>query len=101
MAIEGVHTLMSPLQFARARSASRAVETSEAATRQAGGSGRGDVRGVVLARPGGVSRPERLVGAATFHWSYRSVMVNGKSVAKRVPQLADTKYWSFNLNRLG
>ncbi len=101
MAIEGVNTRMTPLQFARARSASRAVETSEAATKEAGGSGRGFSGGAGTGGGAVMSRPERLIAPATFHWSYRPMMLNGKAVAKRVPQLADTKYWSFELNRLG
>ncbi|HVS72709.1 MAG TPA: hypothetical protein VHQ47_15745 [Phycisphaerae bacterium] len=101
MAIDGVNTAMTALQFARVLSRSRHVETSGSASSDAPGSGRyrplppmGDGR-----REG--NRREVSLAPAAFHWSYRPITRNGKAGAKRVPQFADSSLWSGALNHLG
>jgi hypothetical protein len=100
MSIESINSAMTPLQFARARATVRTVETNAALT-----SGSGNARSLpsaVSSAAASVIIPtHRLLPPATFHWSYRLATINGKAVAKRTPQLADTSYWSVALNRLG
>lgn len=101
MPIEGVNSAMTTLQFAQVRSATRSVETTGPTTSHAAGRGHA---GFPAANPAPAARPiavDRLVVPRSFHWSYRPTVVNGKRAAKRTPQLADTDYWSFSLNRLG
>lgn len=101
MAIEGVNTAMTTLQFARVRSAQRSVEMSTGTSRRSG-STRVSSPVVRTAEPIlTAERVDRLVGPATLHWIYRAEMINGKRGAKRAPQLADSEYWSFSLNRYG
>ena len=100
MPIDGIHSAMTPLQFARARSASRSVETTGSATTNA--NSRPFPRTLITNAPNSLPlAPERLVAPPSFHWSYRPIHVNGKRGAKPVPQLADSDYWSSTLNRVG
>ena len=100
MPIDGINTAMTPLQFARARAASRSVETTGSTTTK--GNGRPVPLTLITNAPNSIPlSPDRLVVPATFHWSYRPTLVNGKRAAKPIPQLADTDNWSFTLNRLG
>jgi hypothetical protein len=100
MSIEGINTAMTPLQFSRARSASRAVETTEASTRRAGMDGQGGTAGDrAAAQPQAAQSSRGVLPPAGFHWTYRPIP--GKVAAKRLPQVADSAYWSFGLNRLG
>jgi len=99
MPIDSVNSAMTPLQFARARATIRTVETNTALT-----SGSGNARYLPSRTPAAASviiPTHRLLAPATFHWSYRRATANGKAVAKRTPQFADTSYWSVAINRLG
>jgi hypothetical protein len=99
MPIDAVNSAMNPLQFARARSASRAVETN-AALSSNGGNGRS--YGTAAAPQPAAPLPAHYsLPPAAFHWSYRLVRVNGKAVAKPTPQFADASLWSVAINRLG
>ena len=100
MAIDGINTAMTALQFARARGAGRAVETTLAASgRRNGGVLHGN--GGVSGRNGGEKGRNVEVLPAIFHWSYGVAVVEGRAVAKRKPQLADSDNWSYSINRLG
>lgn len=101
MSIEGVNTAMTPLQFSRARSASRAVETTDASTRRAGPSAQFNLAsGRQTPQPSSAQAArDVLLPPTRFHWTYRPVP--GKVAAKRLPQVADSAYWSLGLNRLG
>ena len=100
MAIDGINTAMTALQFARARGAGRAVETSLGASK--GGNGRVlGGNGSALEGKGREKGRQMEVSAAVFHWSYQVAVVDGRAVAKRKPQLADSDNWSFSFNRLG
>ncbi len=98
MGIDGVNSAMTPLQFARVRSATRAIETS-APTTGNGGSGR---HVFLNGSPGGLARStsDRLIMPPTFHWAYRPAIINGKRAAKRTPQFNDSAFWSRSLNSL-
>ena len=100
MSIDGINTAMTPLQFSRARSASRAVETMEASVKRSVSSAG---QRAAVSRMASETRSETssraLVAPAGFHCTYRPVP--GKPAAKREPQVADSAYWSFQLNRLG
>ncbi len=100
MSIDGVNSAMTALQFAQARSSSRAVETSAATTTSSRGNGRALVLGNA-SRESAPAAPDRLVMPATFHWGYRPTIINGKRAAKRAPQFVDSTYWSMTLDRLG
>ncbi|HVX86309.1 MAG TPA: hypothetical protein VH253_16110 [Phycisphaerae bacterium] len=101
MAIEGVNTAMTAVQFARVLSRSRSVETSGSASSDAPGSGRYRPPPQAPERPQGGARRDVLLAPAAFHWSYRPINRNGKTAAKRVPQFADSSFWSGALNHLG
>ena len=47
---------------------------------------------------------ENYVGSGareTLHFIYRATRENGRAVAKRTPQLTDTRYWSIMFDRAG
>jgi hypothetical protein len=100
MAIEGVNSRMTPLQFAATLSRSRTVETSDSASSDAPSPDR-HAPTAYRSQPAADLRPHSELPPATFHWSYRPVRTNGKPAAKRVPQFADSAYWSLSLNSLG
>jgi hypothetical protein len=100
MPIEGVNTAMTALQFAHARSFSRAVETANHPSSKSQQNTlphlqklSGSALRSVLRSP-----THMLLPPASFHCTYRPLP--GKSAAKRQPQVADSHYWSSCLNRL-
>jgi hypothetical protein len=100
MSIDAINTAMTPLQFARARSAARTVETAESSARRQSLSGFSRAgAGISPATAETATASRLLLPPARFHWTYRPIP--GKSAAKRTPQLADSAYWSLGLNRLG
>lgn len=101
MAIEGVNTAMTAAQFARVLSRSRNVETSGSASSDAPGSGRYRPIPAPPERPLGPARRDLVLAPPAFHWSYRPITRNGRTAAKRVPQFADSSFWSNALNHLG
>jgi hypothetical protein len=103
MAIDGINTGMTALQFARARAAGRTVETSLQTSTGTARGGHGTVGGGHVGGNGGKGRETGTVPAVqdAFHWSYRAVVVDGRAVAKRKPQAADMDNWSSSFQRLG
>jgi hypothetical protein len=100
MPIDAVNSAMTPLQFARERSLIRTVENSVALSSGSQGSGRA-ISTRAAAAPAAAPQPHRMIPPATFHWSYRPAHVNGKQVAKRTLQFADTSFWSIAINHFG
>jgi hypothetical protein len=100
MPIDAVNAAMTPLQFARARSANRTIETS-AALSSGSPRSRGHLPVANPSPPDARIPSHRLLTPVSFHWAYSRTIINGKHVAKRTPQFADTSYWSIGLNRLG
>jgi hypothetical protein len=100
MPIEGVNSRMTPLQFAATLARSRTVETSDSASSDAPSPDR-HAPSSYRAHQAPALRPNSELPPAAFHWSYRPVAANGKPAAKRVPQFADSAYWSASLNYLG
>ena len=103
MPIDAVNSAMTPAAIRPPpRSANRTVETKRRPhlpRRQ-----RPFLRPNRRNRPPLPSPPHSRTGSlppTTFHWSYRLSRVNGKPVAKRTPQFADTNFWSIAINRLG
>jgi len=100
MPIDGINTAMTPTQFGRARSAVRTVETTEASVRRNASAWQTAATADQPATPA-ISGPQaaRTVLPARLHFTYRPIP--GKPAAKRLPQVADSAYWSLALNRLG
>lgn len=102
MPVDGVNSRMTTLQFARAVSRQRTVETSDSATSNGTGTRETFLASGALAPPApGARRAPAALPPASFHWSYRPVVTNGKTAAKRIPQFADSTYWSVALNSVG
>jgi hypothetical protein len=103
MSIEGINTAMTPLQFSRALSSRRAVETTESSSKRWGLPGQAGTAAERLGAQVEVAQASRAllppVPKDRFHWTYKPIP--GKVAAKRLPQVADSAYWSFGLNRLG
>ncbi len=101
MALEGVNSRMTTLQFAATLSRTRTVETSDSASSDAPSFGRHSPVPQRQAETFAGRRNDAPLPPAAFHWSYQPIRANGKAAAKRVPQCADSAYWSLSLNSLG
>ncbi|MGN6368974.1 MAG: hypothetical protein ACTHN5_12000 [Phycisphaerae bacterium] len=103
MAIDGINTGMTALQFARARAAGRTVETSLGASTGSARGGNGTVGTGFGTEKVPKSAEFGVVPAVrdAFHWSYGVAVVDGRAVARRKPQAAEGDNWSASFQRVG
>lgn len=76
----------------------RAVEAVERIDRDSEGTGE---QAVAAAGEELELRTEKLGAGLTMHFLYQSVLENGRQVAKRRPQLVDSRYWCWMLDQAG
>jgi hypothetical protein len=100
MALEGINTAMTTRQFARARAASRAIESNESLGKKTSAG-----RNTALPMRVPVSRavpvvPTRLVAPASLRCIYQLSAAHGRPAAKRVLQNADVEQWAWHVSRL-
>jgi hypothetical protein len=100
MALEGINTAMTTLQFARLRSASRAIESNESLSKKPS-AGRNTALALRLphAQPAPIA-PHRLVPPPSLRCIYQLSNTNGRPAAKRVLQRADMEQWAWRISRL-
>ena len=101
MALEGINTAMTPLQFARMRSASRAIESNESLGKKSSAGRNAALSMRAATAHAGPPAPERLVPPPSCRCIYQLSTSNGRPAAKRALQRADIEQWSWRINRLG
>jgi hypothetical protein len=101
MSIDGINTAMTTTQFARARSAARAVETTDASIQRWGlpaHTGNAPERD---ASRNPAHRPNApLLPPSRLHFTYKPLPGN-PAAAQRTPQVPNPAFWSTSLNHVG